>query len=472
MLEHPKHLIEEEFALKLKKNKSVVKYNELLKFSTPPNEKSKDLYNNLYDETLNKLIGQYEKRSKLEYFSWLDFEYLKDSIADLQKLVEDYRSRSYKNLLVVGMGGSGINALVLRNALFENNLKPEKPWIGVQNNLDTSSMLSKLKELDELSILNQTVLLFISKSGGTDEVRRNINSTIDYLSDKYGNNETALEIFAKQSIFITENNEGNFLNKLAKEIKEKTDVEIPVLEHHPEIGGRFSMFSSVGMLPALFMDLDVNKLLIGAEESFKDLISKKELESSDLAQLALYDILLSQNNYTNKYSMVYSDSLEALNKFRAQLKGESLNKKGIDSTIHIPGVGTVNHHSDLELLFKENNGVILEQIVFVEPFTDHINQDTGLDCLDDIKEQSNHLALLKSHVIPIYKYLAANNHPVFISFIDKQNEESLGYFLMQDMLITVLQAGLQGKLDDAIRQWEVERYKKDVKSMNLSKSSR
>ena len=45
--------------------------------------------------------------------------------------------------------------------------------------------------------------------------------------------------------------------------------------------------------------------------------------------------------------------LEAINKFRAQLKGESLNKDGIDSTIHVPGIGTVNHHSDLVLLLKK-----------------------------------------------------------------------------------------------------------------------
>ena len=60
-------------------------------------------------------------------------------------------------------------------------------------------------------------------------------------------------------------------------------------------------------------------------------------------------------------------------------------------------------------------------------------------------------------------------HRLLLQIIPEQNEKNLAYFLFQDMLVTIVQAGLQDeinsyeKLDLAIRQWEVERYKKSLK---------
>jgi glucose-6-phosphate isomerase len=409
----------------------------------------------------------------LEYFKWLDFDYLRRINKEQTKtLASKLRAKSFRKALVIGMGGSGINSMVLNNSLGEFISDKNSIEILIQNNLDPSSLINKLKAL--FPYIDKTLFILISKSGGTDEVRRNISTLINFWTESSSKTqEQILKAFAEQSVIITEpeiSGKNNFLHKLNQELKSKFQVYMPWLENDPNIGGRFSMFSPVGLLSAELMGLDSDQLLEGAKRCADEFFKANSLSECLIAKLALLDIVLNHKGFINRYSMVYADGLEALNKFRAQLKGESLNKNGIDSTVHIPGIGTVNHHSDLELLFKDNNKIILEQIFFAEPYADHLNRDTGLDSFKDLLGQSNHESLIRNHIAPLNKYLLAKVHPVITTIISKQNEESLGYYLMQDMLVTVVQAGLQDtpgsieKLDLSIRQWEVERYKQSLKS--------
>jgi len=418
--------------------------------------------------------------SKLEYFKWLDFDYLRKTNEATKTLAAEIIKRGIRNALVVGMGGSGINSMVLQNALqeFKPALSPAIKVI-VQNNLDPSSLKTRLLKLDVSGELDKTLFIVISKSGSTDEVTRNTSTIINYLARSLGKasgcgEAEVLANFAKRLVIITEpaqETKKNFLLELKKEIEAKASepVTIPVLENHPFIGGRFSLFSPVGMLSAELMGLSSDKLIAGAEACWQD-FSTASLADSTVAQLALLDIILvRKHNYAYRYSMVYADALEAVNKFRAQLKGESLNKTGIDSTVHIPGIGTVNHHSDLELLLKDGNKLVLEQVYFAKPALDHINQSAGLEAFRAIENESNHESLLRNHIKPLARYLIEKNCPVIETVISEQTEEPLAYYLMQDMLVTIVQAGLQDalgateKLDLSIRQWEVEKYKKALR---------
>ena len=394
--------------------------------------------------------------SKLEYYKWLDFDYLQTINQETKILAQQILAKNFTDVVIIGMGGSGINSLVLKNALFEFNAgKKSTLNFVVQNNLDPASFNARMQGLD----YERTLFVLISKSGGTDEVRRNLAYLCDHVD---------LKTLAANTVILTEpkqDGKKNFLHKFADEVLAKTGIQIPCLENDPNIGGRFSMFSPVGMFTAELMGLNSDELLQGAEACLQDFIESH----SDIFDLASLEIYLSRNGYNNRYSMVYSDSLEAVNKFRAQLKGESLNKTGIDSTIHVAGIGTVNHHSDLELLLKQNNGVLLDQVFFAEPSYDYVN-GSSLECLQDLTGQSNHKALMDLHINPLYEYLIANKAMVIQTIIAKANEEHCAYLLMQDMLVTVVTAGLQDeigsntKLDLAVRQWEVERYKKSVTS--------
>lgn len=427
-------------------------------------------FEEFFQKHLEKLIeikAKLKQPRELDYYNWMDFDYLEKVNQETKALAQKIKSQNYKNALVIGMGGSGINALVLKNALYEfapQALKKSQINLIVQNNLDPVSMKARLESIK--SELDKTLIVLISKSGNTDEVKRNLISTLNFYHDE---SQIDLNKLAKQILIITEPKQEakkNLLHDLKAELESKSGEEIAFLENDPKIGGRFSMFSPVGMLPAELMGLDSSALIAGAKRKYQEFL---EDENSPIGKLAAFDIFLSQKeSYSSRYSMVYSDSLEAFNKFRAQLKGESLCKNGIDSTVHVPGVGTVNHHSDLELLLKKNNGVVMEQIFFAKPFTEHENK-TSLDCLADLNGQENYQSLLDNHINPLASYMLENKFPVIQTIIAEQNESSMGEMMMQDMLITVVQAGLQDelgkfeKLDLVIRQHEVENYKKNAR---------
>jgi len=449
-------------------------------------------------EVQTSLKGANEEATALEYFKWLDFNYLTEVNKITKELAAEVKSRSgdqkINQAIVVGMGGSGINSLVLKNSLSELNPEHDDDIeVIVQNNLDPSSMLARLRKLGMQMELKHTLFVLVSKSGSTDEVKRNTNTILNVLAaieeqnisgakacDLVHNGQVsdearqrALKAFASRLVFITEprsEDKKNFFHKVADELKSKTGVEVPFLDNHPMIGGRFSMFSPVGMFAAELMGLSSDKLLAGAKSAADRFFAAASIQDSTIAQLAALDTyLFTRKGFTNRYSMVYCDSLEGVNKFRSQLKGESLSKNGLDSTIHVAGIGTVNHHSDLELILKDNNGVLLEQLYFGQPAGDHNNADTGLEIYSDLIGQSNHQSLKDNHINPLKNYLVEKKAPVLQTEIAEQNEEALAEFLMQDMLVTVVQAGLQDeagateKLDLAIRQWAVEDYKKSLR---------
>ncbi|MDA0772690.1 MAG: hypothetical protein O3C63_07070 [Cyanobacteria bacterium] len=422
-----------------------------------------------YDQLLSSLEDKFKEvqnnlvtangTKPLEYYKWLDFDYLLEANQATKALAKAMLAKNYQHYLIVGMGGSGINSLVLQNSL--NEFTPSGNKFIVQNNLDPSSLLARLDSIN----LDSTLFIFISKSGTTDEVRRNVATILNHWGSNCYNK------FAAQSVFITEpalEGTKNFLHDLRAELKAKTGTEPPFLANDPNIGGRFSMFSPVGMFTAELMGLDSDAMIKAAADVFEDFKAAQSIQDSEAAKIAALDILLTQKGLQNRYSMVYADSFEALNKFRAQLKGESLNKTGVASTIQVPGVGTANHHSDLELLFKKDNKLVLEQIYWGKPAQDHVNTKS-LDCLDDLVGQSNHQSLIDNHIVALGKYLIDNKAVVIQTIIPEQNEKYLSQFCMQDMLITIVQGGLQDPigsntiLDLVIRQEEVERYKKSLK---------
>ena len=276
-------------------------------------EKFKDL-----QEKLVKHINSSNEANKLEYFQWLKFPYLKEINESSIKLAAEVKAKGYKKAVIVGMGGSGINSLVLNNALAEfSNPRDKALELVVQNNLDSSSMQARLEQIG--ADLSKTLFVIISKSGGTDEVRRNLYSIISY--QKKNSPEKLKELMASL-VFITEpakEGKKNFLRELASEIKEKYSVEVPFLENHPEVGGRFSMFSPVGMFSTELLGFDSKAMLAGAEECLNDFINEKSIKDNTISKLALIDLSLNQSGIVDRYSMVYSDSLEAVNKFRLQM---------------------------------------------------------------------------------------------------------------------------------------------------------
>jgi len=164
-----------------------------------------------------------------------------------QGKIKPQKSSSFQNLLLIGIGGSILGTQLLQNALIFENSRMQFYFL---DNTDPDGIDLVLKKIGKK--LNQTLTVIISKSGKTTET---LNAMIE-VRHSYLN--LGLD-FSKHAVSIT--NKYSRLDLLAR--KELWLDSFPIWEW---IGGRTSIFSSVGLLPAALLGLDINKLLEGAKK--------------------------------------------------------------------------------------------------------------------------------------------------------------------------------------------------------------
>ncbi len=235
----------------------------------------------------------------------------KDSFS--KKIINKYKK--YSTFKVIGMGGSTLGTQTIYE-FFKDIVK--KDFVFIDN-------LSQKK----LNIKNnKSVNLVVSKSGNTIETV--VNSNI-YIRRKDAN------------IFITENND-NYLLKLANKLKAE------IVHHNNYIGGRYSVLSEVGMLPAELMGLDANKF-----RQLNSLIKNKQFINSLVSGISSTLNYIKNKKY-NSIILNYDEKSENLFKWYQQLVAESLGKK---SKGLLPIVSNMpkDNHSVMQLYldgFKNN----------------------------------------------------------------------------------------------------------------------
>jgi glucose-6-phosphate isomerase len=311
----------------------------------------------------------------------------------------------YKSIILIGMGGSSLGAEALYN-FFRNKIEKELFFF---NNLD-QSQIEKTK-----TSLKNSLFIIISKSGNTLETLINTN----LLKDK---------INKKNTIIITEK-KTNLLNQFAK------DKKILHIIHKDYIGGRYSILSEVGMIPAYFMGLKIKNFRKNLLDFFKSK-EKISLINNVIKLTSIY-------RYGKINSIILLNYAPEVNEFLywyQQLIAESLGKKG-RGILPVVSIAPRDHHSLLQLyldgpkdkLFyifslKKNKKMKVRKNVFGKNFSYAENKD-----LSKAKEaQKNALIhVLKSKNIPYQEFV-----------INKKNEASLGklfsYFIMETALIGML----------------------------------
>ena len=229
--------------------------------------------------------------------------------------------RNKKKFVVFGTGGSNLGARALINTLIE---QPKN--ILFFDNIDPLFFQNEIINLD----LNTTGFIVISKSGTTPETLSQFGSIVNIAREK--NN---LDMLFKNSLVVTEFKDSPLFN-----IAKKNNCTL--LEHKKDIGGRYSIFSNVGMIPAILAGLDVKKIHLGASKAFEN---DDFLDTFKFAQIFKF---CSSNNYLSNVIMTYSDGLTYFGKWYMQLWAESIGKKDRGITA-LHAIGTTDQHSQLQL---------------------------------------------------------------------------------------------------------------------------
>ena len=323
----------------------------------------------------------------------------------IKSLTKDYKNnfnkktlKKFKNTLeyrVIGMGGSSLGAQAIYDFL---NFKIKKKFFFVNNLKKNYSKKNK----------NHTNLV-ISKSGNTIETIVNANLLIKKKD---------------RNIFITENKK-NYLHILAERLK------ADIIHHNDYIGGRYSVLSEVGMLPAELMGLNVNNF-----KQLNNLIKNKSFFNALISNVSstLYFI---KNKKFNSVIINYDEKSENLLKWYQQLIAESLGKqnKGL-----LPIISSMpkDNHSVMQLYLDGFKNNFFTFFYVNERKSEKLNNSQILSTKDYLKNK-NLQDIIFAQKKATENVFNKKNIP-FRSFeIKKRNEKTLGelfcFFILETILI-------------------------------------
>lgn len=262
---------------------------------------------------------------KSEFFQKKSLQSLKlcDIVRDNQDLGvlkgSNFREwSSFDNFIIFGTGGSSLGGQVIYAVSGRKNLR----FVG---NLDPTTF----KELFDTIDTENTGLLFVSKSGETLETLAQLSLVMEFANDA----GISKDYFA----VITE-------NKLSSLRKAAEQYGFLCLDHPMEIGGRYSVFSLVGMVPAVLCGLDPFKIREGGRRVLEDFSN----EASEIDRGANFLLEHLDKNISNHVSFIYSEKLINFGYWLAQLYAESTGKQGKGIT-PLTAIGSLDQHSQLQL---------------------------------------------------------------------------------------------------------------------------
>jgi len=364
----------------------------------------------------------------------------------------DLLLRGATDIVLFGTGGSSLGAQALAQLAFHRvaglgDIRTEAGTLRFHffDNLDGIALELALARLD----LKSTRFLVVSKSGGTPE------TVVQFVTALEALKEAGLEWNAAQHIVCLSEPgapEKNAVRRLAER------HGLMVLEHDPNIGGRYSVLSNVGLLPAMLMGLDPVAIREGAAEVLD--LALSERAPSDIPPAlgaAVHQALVRHHGLTTVVLMPYSDRFRIFATWFQQLWAESLGKAG-NGTQPVAAAGPVDQHSQLQLYLDGPTDKLFTVMMFETAGTGpRIPESYRTDPLIGYLAGRTVGDLTDCQQRATAETLAQAGRPVRRLAMSAQDERTMGALLMHFMLETIL-AGLMMRIDP-FDQPAVERSK-------------
>jgi glucose-6-phosphate isomerase len=301
------------------------------------------------------------------------------------------------------------------------------PRIHFAENTDPSTLSAILDVADPAG----TWVNVVTKSGSTAETMANFlvirGVLVGFLGD-FG--------FQGRTVVTTDPEEG-FL----REIADREDLR--VLPIPKDVGGRFSVLTPVGLLPAAVTGLDVGALLTGAGQCV-DEVGELGAEHPAVVGAAMHYLMDTARGRNVRVTMTYADALERLAAWFVQLWAESLGKDGKGSTPH-GAVGTTDQHSQVQLYMQGPQDKVIE-IVEVENHPRDLEIPAAYKDLEGVGYLGGHTMaeLLNVECDATRRALTEAGRPNSTIKLGTVNEENLGYLLQALEVQTAVAGALYG----------------------------
>ena len=243
--------------------------------------------------------------------------------------------RRFTDMLVLGIGGSALGTKAVLEAVGGTGARKGLN-VTVADNVDPDLFFPMIRSLP----MKSTVVVAVSKSGGTAETNAQLSIAIEALRKANGRS------WKERVVLITDPEKGIF-RRMARE------EGIPAYPIPSNVGGRFSVLSPVGLFPLAAAGVSVARLLSGARQMETLFRGKKPEENPVLFASAVYAHYILSNPKPVNVWMTYGEGLERVAEWWQQLWGESLGKKRNDGTTvgQTPAraTGVTDQHSQVQL---------------------------------------------------------------------------------------------------------------------------
>jgi glucose-6-phosphate isomerase len=337
------------------------------------------------------------------------------------------------DIVFLGTGGSSLGGQTLAQlagyAVPGVGALRASPRIHFMDNLDPESYGALLEKLP----LSSTRFVAISKSGGTGET---LMQTIAALSAI----KAAKLDPADRFLGITEPAKAGKRNGMRDLL---AIHNIPMLDHDPGVGGRFSVLTNVGLLPASVCGLDIAAIRAGAADALAPVLAGKRATDVSAAVGAALAVSLAADSPISVI-MAYADRLERFTRWYVQLWAESLGKDG-EGTTPVAALGPVDQHSQLQLFIAGPRDQLFTVVTVgaagrgprIDPELAKLvgEPDFGGKTIGDLVAAQGRATA---------ETLAKNGCPVRTIHIERLDEHALGELLMHFMLETIIAAHLLG----------------------------
>ncbi len=334
------------------------------------------------------------------------------------------------DIVFFGTGGSSLGAQALVQ-LAGYRVPGCEASLGARfhffDNLDASTLAEALSSMP----LSTTRFLIVSKSGSTPETMVQLVCTIAAL-EAAGLKPSAC------CVALTES--GDATTNPLLEIAQSHNMLL--LDHDPNVGGRFSALSNVGILPAMVAGLDVLAIRAGAGEVVSALLADDN--ASPVLGAALTVALQEVRGMNVSVMMPYADRLRLFSAWYAQLWAESLGKDGLGSQ-PVAAAGPVDQHSQMQLFIDGPSGRLVN---LISPATQGQGQR-----LPETLGSNPKLAYLAGRTVgdvtacqqvAAAQVLVRNGCPVRVFAVDKVDERAIGQLMMHFMLETIMAGFMMG----------------------------
>ena len=322
-----------------------------------------------HKDKIAQIITDLNKRKDKpgQWLQWMNLGYNEETVWYVKEFAAMVRGR-FDNVLVLGIGGSALGGIAVSEALLKpywNLLTPEQrdnyPRLFFLDNIDPDQITGLLNTID----LKRTLVNVITKSGSTAETMSQYMIVKDIMEKELGGEY-------RKNIVATTDKKVGVLRQLADQEGYKTFV-VP-----DDVGGRFSVFSAVGLLPLALVGIDIDEIMNGIKDM--DLALKNtNIAENIAAQNALIHYLMdTKKNKRLSVMMPYSSRLKYVSDWYVQLWAESLGKQ-VDNKgkeVHvgptpIKALGATDQHSQIQLYNEGPNDKVIS-FIRVEEFDNEL----------------------------------------------------------------------------------------------------